>query len=150
MDKEVMNCVIQAERFLALREHNEAELREKLKQKNYSLKTIDSSVEYLVQSGELSEQRYIEAFVRSNNSRHPENKTTVLQRLIQKGADKNLSRTMLDELYTEEYTMSMLEKAFEKECLHRNPADEMLKIEQKLVKSGFSLSMIRRLEKDLK
>lgn len=150
MDKEVMNCVIRAERYLAIREHNRAELNEKLKQKNYSQKTVDNALEYLIQNGELSEQRYIDAFVRSNNSRHPENKAIVFQRLIQKGADKDLSREILNGIYTEEFTQSLLEKAFEKECLHRNPDTEMLKIEQKLVKAGFSLSMIRRLEKDLK
>lgn len=136
MDK----CIEQAERFLVLRDHNESELRTKLSAKNYSKEEIDKAISYLKSNGELDEERYVCSFIRSNNRKHPEGKYVVFQRLMQKGADKEISNKVLNEIYTPDYTLEMLAKAYEK-----NKDHDTIKLKAKLVKEGFSLSQISKL-----
>jgi len=143
MTKEILECVSQAERFLRLRDHNNNELREKLRKKDYSDAVIDEAFEFLSECGELSEDRYIRIFVRSNNRRHPEGKTVVFQRLLEKNADKESVKTVLDEIYTEEYQEEMLTLAYKKV---RKKTSDAVKIKQMLIRAGFSISSINRLQ----
>ncbi len=49
--------------YLGRREHYRRELKQKLKAKGYSPAEIDEALERLQQSGKLSEQRYLEAYI---------------------------------------------------------------------------------------
>lgn len=140
MDKKIIDCVTQAERYLSLREHNTNELKQKLRTKKYPEEIISKTIEYLMDQNELSEERYIREFVRSNNNRHPENSIIVLQRLNEKGADRELSKSIVNEIYTDEYISQMLEKAYEKQV--RKNSDNLIKLRQSLIKAGFPISMI--------
>ena len=77
-------CRQQALRYLGLREHNRIELRTKLLNKGYDAGLVDSVLDDLIDDGSLSERRYVESFVRSSNRRHPEGKSLVIARLLQK------------------------------------------------------------------
>ncbi len=144
MDKNLKDCIFQAERFLTLREHNEKELKDKLKHKGFNEDVILKTIEFLKEEDELSEERYIRAFIRSNNSRHPESLNIILQRLAQKGADRTLSKKIAKEIYTEEYEENLASSCFIKSL--KKTADEQ-KIKQKMVKAGFSLSKANNLLK---
>ena len=106
-------CRDQALVYLSMREHNRRELSLKLRTKNYSSDEIERTLDELEDDGFLSEARYVQAFVRSNNRRHPEGKILVLQRLAAKGADREISRQTVDEIYTREYTDSLVSQARE-------------------------------------
>ncbi|MCR5760386.1 MAG: recombination regulator RecX [Sphaerochaetaceae bacterium] len=114
MTENQKNCIEQALRFLDLREHNRAELKIKLKNKGYDEKVCEDTLNFLTEEGSLNEERYIRAFVRSNNKRHPEGKIIISQRLAQKGADRNTVREVLDDIYTEEYITELTRAAAEK------------------------------------
>ena len=144
MTEEVKKCIEQAERFLVLREHNKAELTLKLKNKGYEDSEISQTVKYLEDCNELDERRYIQAFIRSNNKRHPEGKIVVFQRLLQKGADKSLSKTILDEVYTPEYAEQMLRECADNVIRKgKNLSKEQLLV--KIAKYGFNISEIKKL-----
>ena len=138
MDEKFALCTEQALRYLSLREHNEKELRLKLKQKNYDENTIESTLTFLKEDGSLSEMRYALSFVRSSNKRHPEGKSMLLQRLLAKGADKETSVKALDELYTEDYIRSLVSDAVSK--LTRKGKTDNIKAE--LFRLGFRPSDI--------
>ena len=108
------NCTQQALRYLSMREHNRAELRQKLLTKGYEPELVDSVLDSLAQDGSLSEKRYIQSFVRSNNKRHPEGKSMLLARLLSKGADKAVAKEVLDEMYDADYTVALVAAAYEK------------------------------------
>ena len=97
--------------YLSMREHNRRELVLKLRSKNYPSDEIERTLDELEDDGLLSEVRYVQVFVRSNNKRHPEGKAIVFQRLASKGADREVSRQVLDETYTREYTRALVEQA---------------------------------------
>lgn len=133
MDKTLIPCYEQAIRFLSIREHNVNELKLKLKQKGYDLYIIDKVITELLDKDYLSEERYIRSFVSSNNKRHPEGKSIILARLCQKGADRVLSKQVVNELYTPEYTKNLIEKAYDK-ILKQGKAQE---VRIRLARLGF-------------
>ena len=97
-----------------MREHNRAELRQKLLAKAYEPELVDFVLDSLVEEGALNEARYVKSFVRSNNKRHPEGKSMLLARLIAKGADKAVAKEVLDEMYDSDYTTALVTAAYEK------------------------------------
>ncbi len=137
MTEEEKNCIEQALRFLSLREHNKAELKTKLKAKGYEDSTINTTISFLIKDGSLDEERYIRVFVRSNNKRHPEGKSILYQRLIQKGADKEKVREVLEDIYTEEYIRELTQEAKEK-LIKRGKATDSKALKALLYKAGLS------------
>lgn len=104
-------CRDQALVYLSMREHNRRELALKLRSKDYPSDEIERTLDELEDDGLLSEVRYVQVFVRSNNRRHPEGKAVVFQRLASKGADREVSRQVLDEIYTGDYARSLVQQA---------------------------------------
>ena len=82
MDKDLLQCADQALRYLSLREHNRRELSLKLENKGYGQDIINRTLDSLEEDGSLSEERYVEAYVRSSNRRHPEGRSVMMARLL--------------------------------------------------------------------
>ena len=129
-------CLDQALRYLSLREHNRRELAIKLRSKDYDQKTIEAVLDYLEEEGSLDEERYIRAFVRSSNKRHPEGKSLVLQRLASKGADRHTSKRVVSDIYTPEYTSELASQARDM-ILKKGKVTEENQIRFELSRLGF-------------
>ena len=114
----------------------------KLKAKGYDSETIDQTLNHLEENGSLSEERYVQSFIRSNNKRHPEGKAMVAQRLAAKGADRETARDILNQTYTREYTRDLVAKARES-IGRKGKANTEEDIRNSLLKLGFSYSDIR-------
>ena len=123
--------------YLSMREHNRRELVLKLKTKNYPSDEIEKTLDALEDEGLLSEDRYVRSFVRSNNRRHPEGRFLVSQRLAAKGADKEVSRQVLGEIYSHEYVKDLVEQA-RALILKKGKARTEEEIRNELKKLGFS------------
>lgn len=134
-------CVEQAERFLVIRDHNENELKTKLKDKGFTDEEIQKAIETLKANGELDEARYVYSFIRSNNRKHPEGKSVVMMRLLAKGTDKAIAKEITDEVYDSDYTLRMLSEALRKIRKKDNNIDTD-KLKAKLIKLGFPMSCI--------
>lgn len=140
-DKEtILKCTDQALRYLAIREHNEFELKTKLLRKNYDAEIVNKVLENLKKDSSLSEERYVTSFIRSNNRRHPEGKSLILQRLASKGTDRSVAQKITHNIYTEEYTDDLICRLIEN--LIRKGKAENLK--QAITKHGFSANEITR------
>ncbi len=142
MDADFSKCLASAERILSIREHCRAELFSKLEARGFERGTITSVIDALEEEGLFSEERFIRCFIRSNNARHPEGKRVLFARLLQKGADKALSGSILDEIYTDEYEALQCKEALHK--AKRKGKDEE-KILSSLSRAGFSFSLSKRL-----
>ena len=114
MDKDLLQCADQALRFLSLREHNRRELALKLKNKGYEQDIINRTLDSLEEDGSLSEERYVEAYIRSSNRRHPEGKSMMMARLLSKGADREVCSRVLDNIYNNDYVCALIMRASEK------------------------------------
>lgn len=114
MDKDLLQCADQALRFLSLREHNRRELALKLKNKGYGQGIINRTLDSLEEDGSLSEERYVEAYIRSSNRRHPEGRSIMMARLLSKGADRAVCSRVLDNIYNNDYVCVLIGRASEK------------------------------------
>ena len=142
MTPELSACIDQALRYLSLREHNRAELKTKLLQKKHSPQIVEQTLNMLEEEGSLSEERYVRAFVRSSNKRHPEGKSIMLARLLSKGADRQTAKAVLDEIYMDIYVRELVENA-KLALKKKHPEEDTQTIRQRLLKAGFSPSDIR-------
>ena len=135
------NCEQQALRYLSLREHNRAELRQKLLAKGYSEDLVKTVLDSLASSDALSEVRYVHSFVRSSNKRHPEGKSMLLARLCAKGADRTVAKEVLDDMYDSDYTLALVTSAYNNIVHKRGGTDlKSYEIKAKLFKLGFTQS----------
>lgn len=132
-------CLDQAQRYLAMREHNRNELRTKLSGKSYPEDEISEVLSCLEEKGYLCESRYVQSFVRSSNRRHPEGKHMVLMRLLSKGTDRQVALEVLDMMYDDAYVSSLLEEASQKLSRHGKNATR-----EALLKLGFSVSEVNK------
>lgn len=134
-------CLDQALRYLGMREHNRKELQVKLSAKGHDADVIAKVLDELEDEGSLSEERYVRSFVFSRNRRHPEGRSVMLRRLMEKGADRNASQDVLSEIYTPEYTSQLAAQARDL-ILEKNAGADPAQLRFLLSKSGFRLSDI--------
>lgn len=134
-------CLDQALRYLGMREHNRKELQVKLSAKGFDADVIGRVLDELEDEGSLNEERYVRAFVQSRNRRHPEGRSVMLQRLMQKGADRNVAQNVLSEIYTPEYTAQLAAEVRDM-ILEKNADADPAQLRFLLSKAGFRLSDI--------
>lgn len=143
-------CQQNALRYLSIREHNKAELKNKLLKKGYDNNIIEEVLTSLIEDGSLNEKRYVETFVKSSNKRHPEGKNILMARLIAKGADKTVCKEVLDLIYDDEYVFSLLENAYNnlskksKTKTKKSIISNSSNIFNALMKLGFSSNQVRK------
>ena len=87
-----MEAYDKAVSLLAMREHTEKEIREKLSARSFSPEDIDSAIGRLRREGLLSEERFAEVFIRSRLRKLPEGRALLSMRLRErKGKEKALA-----------------------------------------------------------
>lgn len=100
--------------LLAIREHNEKELKLKLKNKGYGEEEINGALNKLKDEGSLSEERYILSFISSRMKKNPEGKNILILRLLDKGADKDTVKVIVNEYWEKEEYIDPLKKEYSK------------------------------------
>ena len=145
MDEKTFNkCKDQGLRFLVLREHNRKELEMKIINKGYEKSLVEDVLNSLEEEGSLSEERYCEVFIRSNNKKHPEGKSLMLQRLLSKGANKEVAVKVVEENYTRDYVTSLVNKGRES-LIKKGKGSNEDEIRLGLRKAGFTSSDMREI-----
>ena len=90
-----MDAYERAIRLLAVREHTEKEIRQKLSAKGYSAEEIDSAVSKLIAERSLSEERFADSYIRSRLRKSPEGKSILRMRLKEKGTPSDVADSAL-------------------------------------------------------
>ena len=90
-----MTCYDKAVSLLAIREHTEKEIRQKLSAKGYSAEEIDSAVSKLIAERSLSEERFADSYIRSRLRKSPEGKSILRMRLKEKGTPSDVADSAL-------------------------------------------------------
>lgn len=90
-----MDAYERAIRLLAVREHTEKEIRQKLSAKGYSAEEIDSAVSKLAAERSLSEERFADSYIRSRLRKSPEGKSILRMRLKEKGTPSDVADSAL-------------------------------------------------------
>ena len=96
-----MTCYDKALSLLALREHTEVELRNKLNAKGFTKKEVDEAIKKLLDENFLSDSRFCQVYIRSRLKKNPEGKSILIMRLRQKGVSAELAKEEVDSYFEE-------------------------------------------------
>ena len=140
-----MDAYEKAVSLLAMREHTEKEIRDKLRTRSFSAESIDEAVDRLKREGLLSEERFAEIFIRSRLRKLPEGKPLLMMRLRERGCPESVARTALDAAWErEDYLEPLL--SYMDELIRKKGEDSAAAA---LYRKGFSSSEVRRARKML-
>ena len=95
MKEDQLNCRKSAMHILEFKTRTEQELRQKLKQKEFSEEQIEDAVEYVKSFGYINDRRYAETYIL--NRQQEKSRTKIIQELVQKGIDHSIAEEAWEE-----------------------------------------------------
>jgi regulatory protein len=131
-------------RWLSARELTEGQVRERLARKGYTAQAINPAVQRLVDQRTINDHRTATAIARTEARIRRRGPHRILGKLISVHVDRDLARTVVQELFGEMDEAGLLEQTLEKR-LRGNTARlgdpaERRKLLSYLVRQGFSPS----------
>lgn len=136
--------------FLAYKPRSKKELIKKLKQKKVSDSIIDDIIELLEKQKYLDDKTYAKSYLEDKLNSKPIGRRLAKLKLFEKGIDKELIETTIDENYSEdkefELASKLMEK-FEKKVKYKDPADKKNKCYRYLISKGFNYETAGRVLK---
>jgi len=93
---EFQQALSSACRMLAIREHSERQLRQKLLQKGFSCEVLDPCINYLIEENWLCEKRFCRLYIRSKAAKG-QGKLRIVNELQKQGIDQLTVNQGLDE-----------------------------------------------------
>ncbi len=142
-----MRCVHQALRYLARRPHLQAELRLKLRQKQYEAAVIERTIHYLLGKKYLSDEDFIKRFIADEKQLKKSGPLRIRAKLFEKGAKRELIDELLERYYPEE-EIARNARALagqKRQRLAHLPADEIKKKLTAVLKNkGYNWDVIAR------
>ena len=95
MKEDKSNCRKSAMHILEFKTRTEQELRQKLKQKEFSEDQIEDAIEYVKSFGYINDRRYAETYIL--NRQQEKSRTKIIQELVQKGIDHSIAEEAWEE-----------------------------------------------------
>ena len=95
MKEDQSNCRKSAMHILEFKTRTEQELRQKLKQKEFSEDQIEDAIEYVKSFGYINDRRYAETYIL--NRQQEKSRTRIIQELVQKGIDHSIAEEAWEE-----------------------------------------------------
>lgn len=134
--------------FLAYKPRSKKELIKKLKQKKISDRIIEDIIELLERQKYLDDKIYAKSYLEDKLINKPIGKRLARMKLFEKGIDKNLIDSTLEENYSDnkEYELAakLLEK-YEKKVKFKDIKDKKNKCYRYLISKGFDFETAGRL-----
>jgi len=135
-------------RFLTYRPRTENEIRKKLLEKKFDNKIIVKVISKLKKMGYLSDQFFIESWIRDRINIKPSGKKLLKIELIKKGIPETKAQKFLEKLIDRKIELQMAQKAFhkaQKKYRHLTGSEKKQKIIAYLARRGFEWSLIEQL-----
>ena len=140
-----------AEEYLSRAEQCRFALTQKLLKKGYEKKHIEKALDYLEGKNYLNDTRFSLSWLNSRKINHFEGRTRLLAELLSRGISKIDANTALDEFFTDNSEYELALSCYEKiKRTSKNSSQplEKEKIVQKMLKNGFSWSLIKEVLSD--
>ncbi len=137
-----------AMKLIGLRRRSEFEIREKLKQKNFSEEIAEEAISELKKYKYLDDEKFAESYIRDRMNLSQRGKLLIKMELAKKGISENIIENKLDELLSFEKELELAEKIIAKKLRIIGEGYEKNKLRQKLSASlqnkGFSFDIISK------
>lgn len=105
--EEVYKAKDKALRLLAVRPRSKQELRQKLLEKKFNPKHIESVISYLVEKGYIDDKTFAQYITESIISRKPASRVFLKQVLKKKGINTEIINSTITKLLPEEYRLAL-------------------------------------------
>lgn len=137
-----------AMKLIGLRRRSEFEIRERLKQKNFSEEISEETISELKKYKYLDDEKFAESYINDRINLRPCGKRLIKMELARKGVSENIIENKLDELLSFEKELELAEKIIAKKLRIIGEESEKNKLRQKLMASlqlkGFSFDIISK------
>jgi regulatory protein len=148
----VADAYITALTMLSARELSEAQLRTRLKRREFDGGEIDDAIERLKADRTLNDRRVATAIARMESAIRHRGRSRVLQKIRQAGIDDDTAQEAVREVFEEVDEEAMLDKAFERRLRGKEPAElddkGRAKVVRGLVAQGFRFeAILKRLKR---
>lgn len=129
--------------LLELRPLTILQLKTKLKERLYPLKTINNVIRELKASGLLNDIEYATEWIKSQLKRKPQGKRLLLSGLLKKGLPRSKATELIAEVYPDKEELKVCQRCLTK-LSQLNPQAKPSKILTALIRRGFSQAIIQR------
>jgi len=126
--------------LLSYRARSAEELRKKLKEKDFSERTINRVIEDFLRVGLLDDTKFASAFVHSRMTQKPMGKRLLRQELFSKGIDEETVEKVIDEVYGDRSELDVARELTRKRVKRYGGSEE----ERKKKKRKLSDFLLRR------
>ncbi len=135
---------LRAMRLLERMDRTESQLRQKLKNDQYSEDVIDAAIQYVASFGYINDQNYARRFV--ENRQHSKSKREIRASLIQKGVSREVIQQALDDGYADRNELAAIRRLVEKRRFEVQTATdvEKRKMQDYLLRKGFQYEDISK------
>jgi regulatory protein len=158
ISKEILNEIINFDEYLyakksafdllSYRLRSIREIKDKLKAKKISSKTVERTLKHLKDLGLLNDDEFARQLILSNISSRPKGKGVIKQKLYQKGISKQVSEKILNEVFEnideKKIAIDVFEK-YSKKLKTDNNIQKKRKIFSYLARKGFDFDIINEI-----
>lgn len=142
---EIEKAFNRALHYLGFRMRSEHEVKEKLSEQGFGQAVILEAIVKLRRLGFLNDETFSKALMETQKRTTGQGPRAIRQKLQQKGIDKTLQEQILD-TYTDDDQLAVATKMAEKELRKtktESPQQKELRIQQSLLRKGFSYEIIK-------
>lgn len=134
--------------FLSYRIRSRKEIIDKLKSKKISSATIDKTIAHLEKLGLINDEEFAKLLVQSSTGKNPSGKSVIRQKLHKKGISKEISESVLNNIFTEETEKSFvldLFNKYKKKLTGLGKRQKRKKMFDYLARKGFDFDIINEI-----
>lgn len=140
----IIQCLAQAYRYLARRAHLEAELKRKLRSKEFDKEIISEACKRLKKNNYLDDRAFIRQFISDEMRLKRNGPLLIYKKLLQKGADRENINELLEAAYPEKTQIENARVLYAKKAASSKNPDAQ-KIYAYLQQKGFPWDIIRQM-----
>lgn len=130
--------------ILARTPKTESDIEKRLIEKQHPWKAIQQVMEYLKEIGYINDESYAESYIRSIKDITGTSRRSILQRLVNKGVDKEIIQQKLDEADIDDYESAIKAAKKKISSLKGNSKEKKLKLLNYLYRKGFAVDACKR------
>ena len=137
--------------LLSRRDHYKKELKYKLIKRGFSAEKIEDILQELINDGYLNDKKFAEEWIKNRINKKPRGKNLIKAELLEKGVDKKIIETKLNNLLDPDKEKQMAEILTDKWLNKRNCKNKETKekLYRYLKNKGFNDEIIRKIITDI-
>ncbi|NLM44677.1 MAG: regulatory protein RecX [Clostridiales bacterium] len=136
-------------KLLSIKDRTTAEIKRKLKGKNFSDEIIEATLSKLIDYGYINDERYIENWIKSKSTQPGISKKYMYYNLLQKGLDKELIDYIFEKIIIDDYISAYNFAQKKIKLLEGDDKTNKNKLFLLLTRKGYSIELCKKVINDI-